>query len=65
MTDRCAPFEAEWQLVQMESENVVTAVMMTDGDAIILGAKTVLFDVDFEKRRWKVYEQHDLFAYCV
>ena len=51
----CAPFEAEWQLVQMESENVVAAVMTTDGDAIILGAKTVLFDVDFKKKTWKVY----------
>jgi hypothetical protein len=35
-------------LVQIESENVVTAVMTTDGNAIILGAKTVLFDVDFK-----------------
>jgi 5'-3' exonuclease len=37
----CAPFEAEWQLVQMELENAVAAIMMTDGDAIILGAKTI------------------------
>jgi 5'-3' exonuclease len=52
--------KAEWQLVQMESENVVAAVMMTDGDAIILGAKTILFDVDFNKKTWKVYCQHDV-----
>jgi 5'-3' exonuclease len=58
----CAPFEAEWQLVQMESENIISAVMTTDGDAIILGAKTVLFDVDFKKKTWKVYRQHDLIS---
>jgi 5'-3' exonuclease len=58
----CAPFEAEWQLFQMESENVVTAIMMTAGNVIILGAKTVLFHVDFKKRRWKVYEQHNVVA---
>ena len=58
----CVPFEAEWQLVQMESENIISAVMTTDGDAIILGAKTVLFDVDFNKKKWKVYRQHDLIA---
>jgi hypothetical protein len=33
---------------------------MTDGDAIILGAKTILFDVDFNKKTWKVYCQHDV-----
>jgi len=56
----CAPFEAEWQLVQLEKEGVVDAVMTTDGDAIILGAKVVLFDDDFSKSRWKVYRQEDI-----
>jgi 5'-3' exonuclease len=58
----CAPFEAEWQLIKMESENIVGAVMTTDGDAIILGAKIVLYEVDFKKKSWKVYRQNDIIA---
>lgn len=55
----CAPYEAEWQLVQAEKEGVIDAVMTTDGDAIILGAKVVVFDVNFKKKQCKVCRQEE------
>ena len=56
----CAPFEAEWQLVQAEKQKLIDAAATTDGDAVMLGAKMVFFDVDFQKKKFKVCQQEEV-----
>lgn len=56
----CALFEAEWQLVQLEKDNVIDALMTEDGDAVVLSGQTILFDVNFNKKEWKVCRQSDI-----
>lgn len=55
----CSLMEAEWQLVQLEKEKVIDVIMTTDGDAIVLGGKTILFDINFNKKQWKVFRQEE------
>lgn len=41
----CAPFEAEAQLVHLEKEGFLDAILSVDGDHIILGARNLLTDL--------------------
>ncbi len=53
----CAPFEAEWQLVYLEKEKTIDAIITSDSDAIILGAKRVIFDINFERGEYREYNE--------
>jgi 5'-3' exonuclease len=57
----CSPMEAEWQLVKLEREKRIDAIMTTDGDAIVLGANVVLFDVNFTKKECRVFRKEEFF----
>lgn len=43
----CAPFEAEWQLVELERIGCVDGILATDSDIFPLGANTVYLDTRF------------------
>ena len=42
-----APYEGEWQLVQMEKDKRINAMIVNDGDCVILQAERVIFDINF------------------
>ena len=42
----CAPIEAEWQLLAMEEQGIIDAILTIDSDILVGGAKTVIIDVD-------------------
>jgi len=42
-----APFEAEWQLVYFEKNNMISSIISEDGDCFILGARTVVTGIDW------------------
>jgi 5'-3' exonuclease len=50
-----APFEAEWQLVEFENQNIIQGVICVDSDFVILGAKRLLVDTSFNKRSPSCY----------
>ena len=52
----CAPFEAEWQCVHRERNNIVDSIISVDGDCIILGARKIYFKDKFE---------NDTFSACI
>ena len=52
----CSPFDAEWQCVHLEQVNEVDAIMSTDGDCIILGAKKVYYNVNFNNHTFNLYD---------
>ena len=53
----CAPFEVEWQLVMLEKSGKIDAIMLTDGDCVILGAQRVYVDVKLNQKNMLVFEQ--------
>jgi len=55
----CSAMEAEWQLVKLEHDKRINAILTTDGDAIVLGGELVLFDVNFTKREFRVFRQEE------
>ena len=44
-----APFEADWQLRQLEIDGIIDAILTIDGDLIALGCSKVIFDWDQNK----------------
>ena len=50
----CATFEAEWQCVYLEKHNIVDAIMSTDGDFVVLGAKKLCFNVNFRDETFQL-----------
>ena len=48
-----APWEGEWQLVQMEKEGRIDGIIANDGDCFILGGRRIIFDIDFGKRQFR------------
>ena len=53
----CAPFEAEWQLCQLEKENSIDAIVSVDGDCVVLGAKRLIYQVDWVKCKYEEFNQ--------
>jgi len=58
----CSAMEAEWQLVKLEHDKRINAILTTDGDAIVLGGELVLFDVNFTKREFRGLRKR---SFCV
>ena len=56
----CAPFEAEWQLAFLEREGALDFVYSSDGDAIILGIKRLITNIDFKKENCVIVERDGL-----
>ena len=54
----CALFEAEWKCVCLERVNAVDDIMSKDGDCIIIGAKKMCYDVNFNKSTFKVHDRN-------
>ena len=54
----CALFKAEWQCVCLECVGAVDAIMPADRDCIILGAKKMHHDVNFNKSTFKVRDRN-------
>jgi 5'-3' exonuclease len=50
-----APYEADGQLIKLEKDGIIDGIITMDGDVIHLRAKKVFFDVDYNKKEWKVY----------
>ena len=48
-----APWEGEWQLVQMERDGRIDGIIANDGDCFILGSRRIIFDIDFGKRQFR------------
>jgi hypothetical protein len=55
----CSAMEAEWHLVKLECYKCIDAILMTDGDAIVLGGTIVLFDINFAKKECRVFRQEE------
>ena len=55
----CAPFEAEWQLVELEMKGEIDAIISADSDFVFLGAKKLLLDVSYYRQSptCNVYER--------
>ena len=43
----CTPSKAEPQLIQLEQEGSIDAILSTDSDLVIFGAKNLLAELDF------------------
>ena len=48
-----APWEGEWQLVQMEKEGHIDGIIANDGDCFILGGRRIIFDIDSGKHQFR------------
>ena len=44
----CAPMEAEWQLVSMEAEGLIEAIVSNDSDILALGGKKLISSINFK-----------------
>ena len=42
----CAPIEAEWQLLALEEQSIIDAILTIDSNILVGGAKMVIIDVD-------------------
>ena len=51
----CAPYEAEWQLVKLEKDGIINAIVSIDGDCVVLGAKRVIFSLDYKREMYREY----------
>ena len=49
------PFEVEWHCLRLEQANVVDGVTSKDGDCVVLGAKKVRFNVNFNNESFQVF----------
>jgi hypothetical protein len=62
---KCAPFEAEWQLVYLEMIGEIHGMITQDSDVLVLGAKVALLDVKFHdeasKRNCAFFEFSEVF----
>ena len=55
----CAPFEADWQLVYLETIQGLDGIISTDGDLVILGARTLLDSINFNSRSVLHFDRGD------
>ena len=55
-----APYEAEWQLVRLEADNDIHAVASIDGDCVVLGAKRVIYYIDWAKQKYEMFDQEEV-----
>ncbi len=54
-----APYEGEWQLVQMEKDKRINAIIANDGDCVILGADRVIFDINFTELKFREFNRSE------
>lgn len=56
----CAPYQADGQLVRLEKDGVIHGSLTADSDFTHVGAKAIYFDVDFNRKQWRIYRQADV-----
>ena len=53
----CTPSQVEWQCMHLEHKNAVDGMMSNDGNNIVIGAKKIFFNVNFNSETFQVYEK--------
>ena len=55
-----APFEADWQLVSAQVDNLIDVIISDDGDLFIIGGDNIVTDLDYETGECCFYKRDEI-----
>jgi len=56
----CAPFEADWQLIEAQHAGLIDIILSEDGDLFVIGGDKIVTDIDYVTGECCLYERSDI-----